>query len=73
MRNAGDLGLVHMPLIDKYIVSLVLSPDKALKDIACCPMPQCQVTDSLLSKTYDTAARMAHMGNSLSLLLLVQS
>ncbi|CAL8255672.1 unnamed protein product [Boreogadus saida] len=35
-----------------------------------CPRPQCRVTDDLLSKAYDAAARMGRIGNSLSHLLL---
>lgn len=73
MRNAGEHGLDHMPPVDQCIASLVLSPDEALKDKARCPRPQCRVTDSLLTKAYEAAARMARMGNSLSVLLLAQS
>lgn len=62
-----------MPLLDHCIASLIPSPDEALKDKACCPRPQCRVTNSLLTKAYDIAARTARIGNSLSVLLLAQS
>ena len=35
--------------------------------------PQCRVTDDLLSKAYDAAARMGRTGNSLSHLMLALS
>lgn len=73
MRDAGQHGLEHMPPVDHCIASLILSPDESIKDKACCPRPQCLVTDSLLSKVYDIAARTAHIGNALSVLLLAQS
>ena len=73
MRDADKNGLDHMPGVDQCIRALVLSPDEALKRDARCPSAQCRVTDSLLSKAYDSAACMARMGNSLSVLLLAQS
>ncbi|MEQ2224438.1 hypothetical protein ILYODFUR_007420, partial [Ilyodon furcidens] len=38
-----------------------------------CPSAQCRVTDDFLCRAYDIAARMARIGNSLSVLLLAQS
>lgn len=70
MCNEGEHGLDHMPAVDQCIASLVLSPDETLKDKPRCPRPQFQVTDSLLSKAYDIASRMASIGNSLSVLLI---
>ncbi|XP_075325338.1 uncharacterized protein LOC142383616 [Odontesthes bonariensis] len=48
-------------------------PASALRQEARCPRPQCRVTDELLSKAYEAAARMARMGNSMSHLLLALS
>ena len=73
MKDADKNGLDHMPGVDQCIRAMVLSPDEALKRDARCPSAQCRVTDSLLSKAYDSAACMARMGNSLSVLLLAQS
>ena len=73
MQNAAQVGLGRMPPVDPVIASLILAPDEALRPNARCPWPQCRVTDDLLSKTYDAAARMGRIGNSLSHLLLVLS
>ncbi|MEQ2304954.1 hypothetical protein AMECASPLE_032509, partial [Ameca splendens] len=73
MRNPGDHGLDRMPPVDHCIASLVLSPDEALRERACCLSAQCQVKDDFLCRAYDIAARMARIGNSLSVLLLAQS
>jgi hypothetical protein len=54
-----------MPKVDEYIEVLMLSPDEA-----CCPRPQCRSTDELLSRAYDTTARI---GNPLSVLMLAQN
>lgn len=55
------------------IASLVVSPEEAVQTDAHCPHPQCRITDDLLTKTYNTAARMARIGNSLSHLVLALS
>ncbi|MEQ2180119.1 hypothetical protein GOODEAATRI_032420, partial [Goodea atripinnis] len=73
MRNPGDHGLDRMPPVDHCIASLVLSPDEALRERARCPSAQCRVTDDFLCRANDIAARMARIGNSLSVLLLAQS
>ncbi|XP_037604355.1 uncharacterized protein LOC119475586 [Sebastes umbrosus] len=73
MQDAAKFGLDHMPAIEPAIASLIVSPDEALRPEARCPRPQCRVTDDLLSKAYDTAARMGRMGNSLSHLMLALS
>ncbi|KAJ8364380.1 hypothetical protein SKAU_G00132110 [Synaphobranchus kaupii] len=73
MRNAEEHGLDHMPAVDHCVTALVLSPDGALRDEARCPSPQCQVTDDLLTWAYDTAACMARLWNSISVLMLAQA
>lgn len=50
------------------IASLVGAP--AARPDARCLHPQCRVTNELLTKSYDTAARIGHLGNSLSHLVL---
>ena len=62
-----------MPPVEPTIASLILVPDQALRPDARCPRPQCRVTDDLLSKAYDAAARMGQIGNSLSHLMLALS
>ena len=62
-----------MPPVEPAIASLILAPDQALRPDAKCPRPQCRVTDDLLSKAYDAAARMGRIGNSLSHLMLALS
>ncbi|CAL8253634.1 unnamed protein product [Boreogadus saida] len=70
MQNAAQVGLGRMPAVEPAIASLILAPDEALRPNARCPRPQCRVTDDLLSKAYDAAARLGRIGNSLSHLLL---
>ncbi|CAL8389024.1 unnamed protein product [Boreogadus saida] len=60
----------RLPSVEPAIASLMLAPDEALRSNARCPRPKSRVTDDLLSKAYDAAARMARIGNSLSHLLL---
>ena len=56
MQDAPKFGLDRMPAVEPTIAALNSSPDLALKpDVRC---PQCRVTDDLLSKAYDAAARM---------------
>ncbi|KAL2077918.1 hypothetical protein ACEWY4_025603 [Coilia grayii] len=62
-----------MPNIEPSVAALVLSPGKALRPDARCPRPQCRLTDDLIVKSYDTAARMGRIGNSMSHLLLAMS
>ncbi len=72
MHNAREHGLDHGPLVDGCIALRILLPDEALKNNDCGPWPQCRVTDSLLTRAHDTAAQTAHIGNSLSVLLLAE-
>lgn len=67
MQNAGSYGLDRMPAVEPSIASLIVSPEEVLRPDACCPRPQCCITDDLLLKCY--AARMDHVGNSLSHLI----
>ncbi|CAL8358264.1 unnamed protein product [Boreogadus saida] len=73
MRDPAQYGLGSMPPVEPAIASLILTPDQALRPDARCPRPQCRVTDDLLSKAYDAAARMGRIGNSLSHLMLALS
>ncbi len=73
MQDAPKFGLGRMPAIEPTVAALIVSPDEALRPDARCPRPQCRVTDELLSKAYDAAARMGRIGNSMSHLLLAQS
>ena len=73
MEDAAKLGLDRSPLVDPAIAALVVSPDEALRSDARCPRAQCRLTDDYLTKSYDTAARMARLGNSLSHLVLALS
>ncbi|CAL8337509.1 unnamed protein product [Boreogadus saida] len=73
MRDPEQYGLGRMPRVEPAIASLILTPDQALRPDARCPRPQCRVTDDLLSKAYDAAARMGRIGNSLSHLMLALS
>ncbi|KAK0133446.1 hypothetical protein N1851_031041 [Merluccius polli] len=60
MQDAASHGLA----------ALILSPEEALRPDACCPRPQCRLTDELIGKSYDSAARVARIGNSMSHLIL---
>ncbi|CAL8348907.1 unnamed protein product [Boreogadus saida] len=68
--DAAQVGLGRMPPVEPAIASLILAPDETLRPDARCPRPQCRVMDDLLTKAYDSAARMGRIGNSLSHLLL---
>lgn len=73
MRDASSYGLECMPNIEPSVAALVLSPGEALRPDARCPRPQCRLTDDLIVKSYDTAARIGRIGNSMSHLLLAMS
>lgn len=70
MQDAAKYGLGRMPAVELVIASLIVSPDMTLRPDARCPRPQCRVTEDLLSKAYDVAARMGRIGNFLSHLML---
>ena len=59
--------------IEPTLVGLILSPDEALRPDARCPWRQRRLTDDLIGKSYDAAARMACIGNSMSHLVLALS
>ena len=73
MKDAALNGLDEMPAIDAPIASLIVSQDEALRPDAHCPRPQCRITDDLLTKSYDIAAQMGRIGDSLSHLVLALS
>ncbi|XP_068583377.1 LOW QUALITY PROTEIN: uncharacterized protein [Cebidichthys violaceus] len=73
MQDAAKFGLARMPAVEPTIAALIVSPEETLRPDARCPRPQCRVTDDLLSRAYDTAARMGRIGNSLSHLMLALS
>ena len=73
MAGSEALGLDRMPPVDETVASLVLSPDEAMNPDARCPRAQCKITDDYLKKSYDSAARMARLGNSLSHLAIALS
>ena len=70
MQDPAQYGLGRMLPVEPAIASLILGPYQALRPDARCPRPQCRVTDDLLWKAYDAAARMGWIGNSLSQLML---
>lgn len=55
------------------IASLILSPDEAVREDARCHRPKCRLTDDLLSRSYNIAARMERIGDSFSHLILALS
>lgn len=73
MCDAAQYGLNHMPSVDSFIASLVVAPADAGRPDARCPRPQCRVTDELLTKSYDIAARIGRLSNSFSHLALALS
>lgn len=73
MQDAPAYGLQQMPNIEPSMAALVLSPNEALRPDARCPRAQCRITDDLIVRGYDTAARMGRIGNSMSHLLLALS
>ena len=73
MQDAVKFDLAHMPAVEPAIAALIVSPVEVLRRDARCPRPQCWVTDDLLSKAYDAAARIGRVGNSLLHLMLTPS
>ena len=73
MANADSYGLDRLAPIEPAIASLVVSPDEALRTDARCPRPQCRITDDLLTRSYNIAARVGRLGNSLSHFVLALS
>ncbi|MEQ2185321.1 hypothetical protein GOODEAATRI_017014 [Goodea atripinnis] len=69
MHEAPKFGLGYIPPVESAIASLIVLPNEALRPNARCPRPQCRVTDDLLSRAYDSGARMGRIGNSLSHLM----
>ncbi|XP_042562141.1 LOW QUALITY PROTEIN: uncharacterized protein LOC122131476 [Clupea harengus] len=70
MQGASTYGLERMPNVEPSVAALILSPDEALRPHARCPRPQCRLTDDLIVRCYDAAARTARIGNSMSHLML---
>ena len=73
MKGASSYGLDRMPCIEPTLAGLILSPVAVLRPDVHCPWPQCRLTDVLVGKSYDAAARMARIGNSMSHLVLALS
>ena len=73
MEDASSYGLGNMPNIEPAVAALVLSPDEALRPDARCPRLQCRLTDDSIVRSYNTAARMGRIGNSMSHLILALS
>ncbi|KAL7371344.1 hypothetical protein ABVT39_025162 [Epinephelus coioides] len=73
MEDAESVGLLHMPAVEPPIAALIVAPDEAMKSDPKCPSAQCKVTDDYVCKAYNTAARVGHLGNTLSHLLLALS
>lgn len=70
MQDAVKFGLGRMPTIELTTATLIVSLDEALRLDTRCPLPQCHVTDNLLSKAYNPVARMAQISNSMLHLML---
>ena len=64
MVRAEEQGLGRMPPVDPNVASLIVTPEEALRREARCPLTQCRLTDELITRSYDTAARVARLGNS---------
>lgn len=73
MQDVAKFDLSRIPTVEPTIASPIVSPEEAMRPDTRCPRPQCQVTDYLLCKAYDGAARMGRIGNSLSHLMLALS
>ncbi len=69
MHGASSYGLHCMPSTELALATLILLPDQALRPDACCPWPQCRLTDDFIGKSYD----VARIGNSMSHLILALS
>ena len=73
MQNSSKHGLDRIPAVEPTIASLIEAPEEVLRPNARCPRPQCRITDDLLTKCYDTAARKGRIRDSLSHLILALS
>jgi hypothetical protein len=71
--NADTCGLDRFAPIEPAIASLVVSQDEALRADVRCPRPKCRITDDLLKRSYNIAAHVGRLGNSLSHIFLALS
>ncbi|KAJ8277658.1 hypothetical protein GJAV_G00078190 [Gymnothorax javanicus] len=73
MQNAASYGLDRLPNIELADAALALTPGEAFRPDARCPLPQCHMTDDQIIRSYDTAAQISCIDNSMSHLILALS
>ncbi|CAL8316590.1 unnamed protein product [Boreogadus saida] len=72
MQNGSKHGLNRIPAVEPTISSVIVAPEEVLRPNARCPRPQCRITDGLLTKCYETAARTRELGRLMSSLTLAR-
>lgn len=65
MADPSTAGLGPMPSVEPAVVSLVVSPDEALRTDPRCPSPECRRTDNLVCRAYNTQATMGRVLNTM--------
>lgn len=70
MAEPSAAGLGPMPPVEPAVVSLVVSPDEALRTDPRCPSPECRRTDNLVCWAYNTQATMGRVLNTMAHVLL---
>lgn len=70
MAEPSATGLGPMPPVEPAVVSLVVSPDEALRTDPRCPSPECRRTDNLVCRAYNTQATMGRVLNTMAHVLL---
>ena len=73
IQDAVSHGLDRMPCIEPALAALILSPEEALRPDSCFPRSHWCLTDKLNGKSYDSAAWVVSIGNSMSPLILALS
>ncbi len=70
MEDPETIGLGPMPPLEPAVASLIVPPDKALRQDPRCPNMECRWTDNLIGKMYNSTACLGRTVNTLAHLLL---
>ncbi|KAI7792751.1 hypothetical protein IRJ41_019137 [Triplophysa rosa] len=70
MAEADYIGFGRTPEVEQPVAALVVSTDEALRGNVRCPSAQCDCTDSLLKKAFDSTAYITWTKNTICQLLL---
>jgi len=69
VQYATETGMAGMPAVEREMASLTpLGLDRVTDDPRC-PRKECEKTDNLVCRTYNSATRAARSGNALAIIL----